>query len=434
MHIVTGNVVTGENFFEERRPIVRKLEEMLQTTDVLIVGPRRTGKTSLIKEYLRLQEEADENFKSIFIDLESTKNLYDFYIRIIKEILRATRKWQLYLGRTEEFIKTFSNRISEIFGGKLDIGSFLGLPAETPLTFNFPKFEAKKIAELSQQLDDILKNIPTPLVIVLDEFPELIWQFGQELPVNERLQSRKEQTEYMLSGLRVLRQEHDGTKVKHKIIIAGSVNLANTLDHMQLSDRINDLPKLTIPNLVADQAVRLFKELADTENFQFTPEKIYESFITTQFGKTSPLYIQMFAQLLVQLNKIDRGKEIPFTAEDLKTCYKQLIMASSGQGPRYFKARIERYYSPQEQEAVKFILEILARNQFTSKTKTSEDECLAYARAKMSEPLTRPQEVDLLAKMIADDLISIDAERYYFDSQFLCNFWHYTYVGTGFLV
>jgi len=432
MRIVTGNVVTGDNFFEERQPIVQRLGEMLAVTDVLIVGPRRTGKTSLIKEYLRQKEENDEQFKSIFIDLESTKNLYEFYVKIIKEVLRATKKWQLCLNKTEELLKKWSTQLSQIFEGKLDVAPLLSLPTETQLNISFPRFEAKKIAELRDELEEILRALSVPLVIVLDEFPELIWQFGQEKPIEERVKTRKEQTSFMLSGLRTLRQESPVTGVKHKVIIAGSVNLENTLEYLQLSEEINDLPRLPIPDLTSDEAIRLFTQLAATEQFKFSPDSIYQTFIAKQFGKTSPLYIQLFAQLLVQI-RIDRGGEVIFNEDDLKTCYKQLITTSGGQGPRYFRTRIGRYYNEEEQKAVYAILEIIAKNQFHLKTATSEDDCLAFAQSKGVLPATRLQQTDLLAKMKADDLIHIFTSNYGFESQFLCNFWHYILVGTGFL-
>jgi len=432
MRIVTGNVVTGENFFQARQPDVQRLREQLAISDVLLVGPRRTGKTSLLKEYLLQQEETNPQFKSIFIDLESTKNLYEFYVKIIREILRVTRKWRLYLTQTDELIKRFSTQLSEIFESKIDISAILGLPSETPVTISFPKFEPKKITELQQKLSEILHALSEPLVIVLDEFPELIWRLGQDAVLEQRVQIRKEQTEFMLSGLRTLRQESTGQGAKHKIVIAGSVNLVSTLEHLGLSDAINDIVRLELADLTAPQAIQLFEELAQSEQFKFNPPKIYEAFIAKQFGSTSPLYIQMFAQLFVQL-RIDRGGDLEFSEDDLITSYKNLISTSGGQGPRYLRTRIERYYTAEEQKLVLPILEIVAKNQFQNKTKTSESDCLSYAQNKAAVEMPRLQQTDLLAKMKSDDLIHISTDQYWFESQFLCNFWHYTLVGTEFL-
>jgi hypothetical protein len=432
MQIVTGNVVTGDNFYKGRRPAVDHLREKLKTSDVLIVGPRRTGKTSVIREYLLQEEENNPEFKSIFINLESTQNLYDFYFKIIREIFRATRQWRVVADRAGELIRTTVNRLGEVFEGKIDVATILGLPSETQITINIPRIEPKKIGEMIKQLEEILKNLPIDLVIALDEFPELIWKLGRDLPtVAAQRDARVEQTSLMLAGLRTLRQQSNVEARKHKIIIAGSVNLRNTLSYLGLEPQINDMEQVEISDLLPKQCIELFEELIEAEALKFTPERNYESFIGRQFGSTSPFYIQSFAQLLVQL-RIDRAEDKPFTDEDLKSCYKKLI--SSGAGPRFLINRIEKYYNQAEHKYVYALLKAVAKVQFENRTHISEEECFAFVESETKEKLERMKQTDLLAKLNADNLIDVDSVGLYFTSQFLCNFWHYSLIGTEYLV
>jgi len=426
MRIVAGNVVTGDDFFKDRLVLVERLEERLEFSDILVIGPRRTGKTSLIKEYLRQQEEKNKNFKSIFLNLEQTQNLYDFYIRIIREILHAVNKWKLYQHDTERVIKSCSTRLNEILGDGVNIGVLLGLPPEMSPAINFPKFEAKKIIELRQQLGDIIRKITIPVVIVLDEFPELIWKLGKDESKEDQKAIRKEQTELMLAGLRALRQELDGSRTRHKIIIAGSVNLPITLEHLDLDNLINDIEKLEIPNLIPEEGIKLFNSLIAPEEFKFEGFNSNQ-FIEQQFGAIAPFFIQVFANSLVQM-RIDRGKGIIFSLEDFITCYKELMVTP---GIRYLKNRIERYYD--RTETVYAILSIIAKNQFQNNSNTSEEECLEWVKSKTGIDLPRDQQTDLLAQMQSDDLMQIQAEKFYFSSRLLCNFWHYTLVGSQFL-
>ena len=49
MEIVAGGVPIGENFYRGRLECVKELKQKLKSNDVLVLGPRRTGKTSVIK-------------------------------------------------------------------------------------------------------------------------------------------------------------------------------------------------------------------------------------------------------------------------------------------------------------------------------------------------------------------------------------------------
>lgn len=74
MEIVTGAVTTGDNFYKGRLTCIEELHARLELTDLLLLGPRRTGKTSLVKEYLLRQASKDsKNFFYLYMNLEDTK-------------------------------------------------------------------------------------------------------------------------------------------------------------------------------------------------------------------------------------------------------------------------------------------------------------------------------------------------------------------------
>ena len=98
----------------------------------------------------------------------------------------------------KDFVQGLSNLCSQIFDKGFDTSIILGLPEGSGLSIKFPKFdssEQEKIKLLATKLHDELKNIKEELTIVLDEFPELIWKFGQTEKEEDQFSSRKLQTQ-----------------------------------------------------------------------------------------------------------------------------------------------------------------------------------------------------------------------------------------------
>lgn len=264
MEIVTGGITTGDDFFEGRKQYITELSKIIKTNDILLVGPRRTGKTSLIKEYI-LQEKLSKGL-CLYLNLEDCKGLYEFYVRVIRELLNLTDKMGLLQAQTSQFIKESCNKLSQIFKGKIKFPTDgLGTNIESSIEVAIPTFDSATIIELQQELNQILMNLKCPITIVLDEFPEVIFKF----PENTRV----EETKQLLSGLRAIRQKLSVDQIKtHRVIIAGSINLENTLNAMGLGDTINDLTPLKIPNLTPEDGCHLLFNLANGADFQFADQ------------------------------------------------------------------------------------------------------------------------------------------------------------------
>ena len=66
MKIRTGNPVRGENFFK-RKLLIDKFWEQIETgNNILLVAPRRVGKTSLM---FYLMDNPKENYYFIFLNI-----------------------------------------------------------------------------------------------------------------------------------------------------------------------------------------------------------------------------------------------------------------------------------------------------------------------------------------------------------------------------
>jgi AAA domain len=430
MKITAGGIPLGEDFYPGRQAYVDHLGRLLSNGDVMVIGPRRTGKTCVIQEYLRQREAADKKIISVFIDLESVQDLYEFYLRIIKKVLSATKKWKYLLSEGIDAARNLSNALKRILEIEADLAPYLGSEGEVKVSFKMPDFDPKKVDQLSMELCKLLARLNTEIVIVLDEFPELIWKFGESATCEETFRERVSKTQFLMNGFRSMRQEPAKGGKSHRFVIAGSINLDNTLQYLGLDQTVNDLQRLRIPYLQPSQALELMQLLCKAERFAFDSPAEFDQLLNIQFGCSSPFYVQLYAEILRQAG-IDRLGQTKFSQADATKAYKDLLCHSKG--PRYLITRIERYYKDDKDLVLK-ILEILARVQFESDA-PCKDEDLYLELQNYSADFTRERYSHLMARLLADDLVQnmSDGSCIGFESQVLCNFWHFRLVDARFL-
>lgn len=427
MQINAGPPVTGTDFFKGRRTSVEQLQRLIKENDVLLIGPRRTGKTSVVKEYLNQEKTNAQDFSSTFIDLEEIENLYEFYAKIIQSIYCEANKVGALTSSAKDAAKSLSNLLREFLPNGIDLTPVPGAPK---VVIRAPKFDPETTEQLRQRMNALVNGLTKPFTIVLDEFPEIIWKLGQnEATEGLQLQRRKDDTRLLLEGLRTLRQTTDTRK--HRVVVAGSINLKNTLEHLGLSALINDIYELPIPYLRPEEAVELFDELAQAEEFEFDKPDTAPGFISNQFGSCSPFYIQFFAERLRQIRFTDPSTTV-FGEVELRKAFLDLI--EDRRGPNYLLARLKKYYTTEERHAAEALIARVAELQFKKATPETEEQLFTHLREKLKISMLRPQQSELMAKLRADNLLErSDSGNWCFDSKVICSFWNYRFVSTEYL-
>lgn len=417
MKIVAGDIVTETNFFQGRNDQIDQLDLLLkETKDILILGPRRTGKTSIIHEYARRNS---NKYKFLYINLESAENLYEFYMKIIKDLISS--KGVVFSGAADMVAgsKAIYNKIANIINATdVEVEHFMtGYSAKLNIK-NLPTFQEHTVKSLCDELSSLIDKIKDETILALDEFPELIWKLGSEEPEEEKKkQLRAEQAKVLLSSFRVIRQKLEKDR-KVKIIIAGSVNLENTLSALGLIDSINDISKLEVPNLTPEKATSLAVELIKGEAIQIKDINEFKVFIQTNFGETSPFYIQLF---LTELKKKFLTNQEPLSPVDLRTAYYNLLL--NPQGPKKLRDRISRYYGKEGESLIKIIGFICEEN--PDQYKENED-IYDYIKDKIEG---RDRYSILVQKAHSDCLLEVSGSKYGFNSTFIFNYWKYSLVG-----
>jgi uncharacterized protein len=140
MRINVGHAVEGENFFGRQKELQRIADTWKNNAaGIFIPGPRRIGKTSLVKEFIRRN---NDRYKFVYFDLEGRYSIVELCKDLMKEIESSfpwlikpkgkfTEKWnainkmfsEIELGgllkvKTGELTKTkkdFTDRMEDIF-------------------------------------------------------------------------------------------------------------------------------------------------------------------------------------------------------------------------------------------------------------------------------------------------------------------------------
>ena len=172
-----GAVARGDYFADREREVERLLRDVLGGQDIVVISPRRVGKTSLIERTI----EGLRRRKAIvgYADLFAAQSLPELADRLARGLFEGMlSRRQRLLEQAQEFVQRFtiSPRITVGEDGK-PVFEFLGIEREQ---------------DLSPVLDELLR-LPgviaaergRPVVLVLDEFQQVV-EIDPSLPARFR--------------------------------------------------------------------------------------------------------------------------------------------------------------------------------------------------------------------------------------------------------
>ena len=171
---VYGMSVGGNNFtdrFEETKRIKLDFENGV---NVILISPRRMGKTSLIKKVI--SEIDNPMLKIVYMDIYDCRSEYDFYNRFAETIMKSTGN---HLEQVMENIKRFLVRISP----KISFSPEPNSEFSVSLGITPKDYSPEEILNLPER---IAKEQGVRLVVCIDEFQQ-IGEFTDSLTVQKRL-------------------------------------------------------------------------------------------------------------------------------------------------------------------------------------------------------------------------------------------------------
>ena len=289
---VYGVAVSDYNFIGRERETKRLLDNFKGGINVILMSPRRLGKTSLVKHVCNKLD--DKDIITVYLDIFGCKSEYDFYNKLTAEVLKQTAsKHELWFEEAKEFLYRLTPKISFSPEPNSDFSISLGI---TPKTHT-PE-------EVLQMAETIAIKRKKRIVICIDEFQQ-IGEMANSKQIQARLRTvwqHQKHVSYCLFGS------------KHHLM--SSIFLHRSMPFFQFGDTIS-LNKIATENWV-EYIVSHFADGKRTISHALAEE-------ICKFTENYSAYVQQLAWLVFTLK--EEGETV--TEDDVRQAENDLLATNN---------------------------------------------------------------------------------------------------------
>ena len=215
-----GRLAEGLAFFD-RTEVIERAWDLLKTSNLLLLAPRRVGKSSLLN---RMKEEGiTHGYTTLYLGVPDAEDELDF----IKRLIRAFRDADWAPGG---WVDAFRAKLP----ADLEVVLKTGL-----LELKAKNFDWRRPAE---ELETLLKGADSETVLLIDELPLLIGSIVHQDPSGAR-------AERFLLWLKRLREQY-----RPRWFFAGSIGLDSVARKLKLSGTIHDLQPIELGEFSPEKA------------------------------------------------------------------------------------------------------------------------------------------------------------------------------------
>ena len=265
MKLSIGNPVQGEDFFDREKELII-LWDKLPREHILMLAPRRIGKTSILRKLIA--DACDHSFQAADVcHFARCQNELD----CVNEIIGAIHK------NHKNFTKALNKRLKRIKSISISL---------TSAKVDFDASQPRQWREVGKELAETLQDLGGHWLIPVDELPIFVLTLlKQEDGLNR--------THQFLDWFRSLRQEYYQSI---HWVLAGSIGLDTVAARLNLGDTINDLSVFPLGAFEVPVAQRFLRTLADSYEMVLSDDVI-DTMIQC-IGWPVPYYLQLLFSAL----------------------------------------------------------------------------------------------------------------------------------------
>ena len=374
--IIIGKEATGDYYFVREDLENEIWEEIKKGNNILLVAPRRVGKTSIMKS---LAEQSNAHYKLIFSNIQGIDEESEFYKTIYELIKSCLKKSTRYIKQFGDLIET----VSEL----------------TTTGIKFDKHEIDYLAKINQLIPQ-LKN--ESIVLLIDELPEVLYNLYKN--------GKKEDANSILKNMRRWRQQKGFEKIQ--FVLAGSIGFHYVIDLIggRPAD-INDIYTILCPAL--DNEKGEFEKYMDWVTKGSTIK--YNKHLTAYLKEKISYFVPFFINLMInEVNKTcKKNNRRKVTTNDIDKAVSEIPFLYKKDFSDW-KKRLKDYM-PKEDFA--FVNEILIHAAHKNEISIQEIYNLASVHDK------KDCYMEFIANLEQDGYIVKQNEKHVFISPFLKEFW-----------
>jgi hypothetical protein len=383
-----GPPVTDSDFFN-REAEQRQMWEALHGHDVLLLAPRRVGKTSLM---LRLRDTANaQGLEAAYLSVQGAEDEVEFVRKLYESVSG--------LGSAPGIFKQL---------GKGPVGRILKRTRKVTLAkLGLELKDGDPWTDLGAALAEALDSHQGRRLVLIDEIPVFILTLLRKDPSGERARR-------FLSWFRGLRQQPDRRGGLHWLL-AGSVGLDTVAARLRLGDTINDLYLIHLGPFERETAKRFLREMSNAYAFPI-PEDGLERGLD-RIGWLIPYYLQLlFYELRADCTKRDAAPDLA----TIDRVFDSLLSPSKKGYFDYWRQRLKEELGEPDASFALLLLAAAAADP-AGASRTALEQSL---RERLQELEARKEKLRYLLDVLdSDGYLVEDQERYRFRSPLLREFW-----------
>lgn len=331
LDFVVGSPVRDEDFWF-RKEFVKDLWESLAKHNVLLLAPRRIGKTSVM---YRMVDDPGDGWLVIHTNVEDLGAPDDFFIALVAAIREHQPDYLRKIGTAAKgCLKGLLGRIEKVEAWDLKI--------------QLRKAEASR-ENRQDRLQELLERVlqsDQQVLFIIDELPDMLVSMMRNLP---------DEYEKFLHWFRKIR--HQSLEGKVRWLVGGSVNLIAALDQQGKVKLINDLKVESLapftPEEVGKYVAKMFTERCVPFDDTALPR------IGELLGAPIPIFLQMLTQEIFRAWK--RKPETTVTADTVTEVFNKALLGEMARDKlQHYRSRIPLYYPAEEREAALYLLNKLS--------------------------------------------------------------------------
>ena len=394
MRNVTGSHVEGEDFFGRTEELAKLLRLIENGNHVLLLGPRRIGKSSVVAEVgRRLQK---QGWKVIRANVEHAGD-EPALLREINQAIRDSGVDIPLVQQAESLISKFRER----FRGK--VTEMLG---------------DESWESASDTVKQIFANMATrgKILFTMDELPIFLSELAGAENGADRVRS-------VLRWLRSTRQKC-GTNLPW--LLCGSIGLDTFVEKNDLTDTINEVLPEELGAFSVDEGRALLRHLGRTSGYALDISEDVAQVMVDRVGWPVPFYLQLMFHGLAELPSAQRSVDYPSLA-DVDAAYALLLSPAHQVKFAHWDSRLGDLLDADEAKLARLILTEASR----AAKGVGRRKLLNAAQAK--SPGSDADEHDrqlreLLTFLQRDGYLMEESGRYAFRSFLLRDYWKRRYA------
>lgn len=331
---IVGNVPEPDELYG-RTDLIDHLWRQIQGNNILLLAPRRFGKTGVMNHVLNKPR---DGFLPIYLELEDVDSPTEFVWRLLRELLSQNRL-RSFWASTRRLPRTVTDWAKDTF----DEAGFDGAKVK------FKETLAEDWHEIARKLVVELEKAEPTLIFIFDELPAMLENIREKHGDDEALN--------FLAWFRAVRLQRKDKLRRHRFIVGGSIGIDLILRTLNAPDKLNDFERLYVEPISEQEAVRLATDLAESMKVEMSDELVQH--LLGLIGPHVPYFIHLFFS---QLGQLPLAKRRCLTQTALEEVYRQRVL-----GPTckhyfdHYRERLARYGKRRERRALAVLQAVASR-------------------------------------------------------------------------